>query len=119
MQHAQQIFIYIMGIVSYKVIPILLPSNHKFQIWGECTTFKFLCARFDPLGQKDPLEEEITTQSSILAWRIPWTGEHGRLWSIGWQRVGHDGSYLACMYARLKLILKTGNRNDFFFFYNS
>ena len=39
MQHAQQIFIYIMDIVSYKVIPILLPSNHKFQIRGECTAF--------------------------------------------------------------------------------
>ena len=58
----------------------------------------------------------MATKSSILAWRIPWTEEHGRLWSIGWQRAGHDGSYLACMYARLKLILKTGNRNDFFFF---
>ena len=90
MQHAQQIFIYIMGIVSYKVIPILLPSNHKFQIWGECTTFKFLCARFDPLGQKDPLEEEITTQSSILAWRIPWIEEPGGLQPMGLQRAGHD-----------------------------
>ena len=42
------------------------------------------------LGQEDPLEEDVATQSSILAWRIPWTEEPGRLQSIGWQRVRHD-----------------------------
>ena len=42
------------------------------------------------LGQKDPLEEEMATHSSILAWRIPWTGEPGGLQSMGSQRVGHD-----------------------------
>ena len=42
------------------------------------------------LGQEDPLEEEIATQSSILAWRIPWTEESGGLWPTGSQRVGHD-----------------------------
>ena len=42
------------------------------------------------LVQEDPLEEEMATHSSILAWRIPWTEEHGRLQPIGWQRVGHD-----------------------------
>ena len=42
------------------------------------------------LSQEDPLEKEMTTQSSILAWKIPWTEEPGRLQSIGWQRVGHD-----------------------------
>ena len=41
-------------------------------------------------GQKDPLEEEMATHSSILAWRIPWTEEHGRLQSMGLQRVGHN-----------------------------
>ena len=41
------------------------------------------------LGQQDPLEEEMTTHFSILAWRIPWTEEPGRLRSIGLQRVGH------------------------------
>ena len=35
------------------------------------------------LGQEDPLEEEMATHSSILAWRIPWTGEPGRLLSMG------------------------------------
>ena len=42
------------------------------------------------LGQGDPLEEGIATQSSILAWRIPWTKEPGGLTSIGSQRVGHN-----------------------------
>ena len=42
------------------------------------------------LGQEDPLEEEMATHSSILAWRIPWTEEPGGLQSIGSQRVGHD-----------------------------
>ena len=42
------------------------------------------------LGQEDPLEKEMATHSSILAWRIPWTEEPGRLQSMGLQRVGHD-----------------------------
>ena len=42
------------------------------------------------LGRKDPLEKEIETHSSILAWEIPWTEEPGGLQSIGSQRVGHD-----------------------------
>ena len=42
------------------------------------------------LGQKDPLEQEIATHSSILAWEIPRTEEPGRLQSTGSQRVEHD-----------------------------
>ena len=41
------------------------------------------------LGQEDPLEKEIATHSSILAWRISWTEELGGLQSTGLQRVGH------------------------------
>ena len=40
--------------------------------------------------QEDPLEKEMATHSSILAWEIPWAEEPGRLWSIGLQRVRHD-----------------------------
>ena len=40
-------------------------------------------------GWKDPLEEEMATHSSIIAWRIPWTEEPGGLESMGSQRVGH------------------------------
>ena len=46
--------------------------------------------RFDPWVRKIPLEKEMATHSSILAWRIPWTEEVGGLWSTGLQRVGHD-----------------------------
>ena len=42
------------------------------------------------LGQEDPLEEGMTTHSSVLAWRIPGTGEPGGLPSMGSHRVGHD-----------------------------
>ena len=42
------------------------------------------------LGLEDPLEEGMATHSSILAWRIPWAEEPGRLQSMGLQRVGHD-----------------------------
>ena len=42
------------------------------------------------LDQEDPLEKEMATHSSILAWRIPWTEEPGGLQSVGSHRVGHD-----------------------------
>ena len=41
-------------------------------------------------GGEDPLEEEMPTHSSTLAWRIPWTEEPGGLQSTGSQGVGHD-----------------------------
>ena len=47
------------------------------------------------LGQEDPLEKEIATHTSVLAWKTPWTEEPGGLQSIGSQRVGHDRSDLA------------------------
>ena len=42
------------------------------------------------LGLEDPLEEHIATHSSILAWRIPWIEQPGRLQPMGSQRAGHD-----------------------------
>ena len=42
------------------------------------------------LGWEDPLEKEMATHSSTLAWKIPWAEEPGRLLSMGSQRVGHD-----------------------------
>ena len=48
------------------------------------------------LGQEDPLEMEMSTHSSILAWRIPWTEEPGGLQSMGSERFRHDSSDLAC-----------------------
>ena len=51
------------------------------------------CNAGDPgsiLGSEDPLEKEMATHSSILAWRIPWMEEPGELQSTGSQRVRHD-----------------------------
>ena len=41
-------------------------------------------------GLEDPLEKEVATHSSTLAWKIPWTEEHGRVQSTGSHRVRHD-----------------------------
>ena len=46
--------------------------------------------RIRSLGQEDPPEKGMATHSSILAWKIPWTEEPGRLQFIGSQRVGHN-----------------------------
>ena len=51
------------------------------------------CSAGDPgsiLGWEDPLEKEMATHFSTLAWKIPWTGEPGGLQSVGSQRIGHD-----------------------------
>ena len=56
-----------------------LPSRKDLQETQVCS-----------LGWDDPLEEDMATHSSILAWRIPWTEEPGGLQSMGSQRVGHD-----------------------------
>ena len=46
--------------------------------------------RVQSLGRENPLEKEMATDSSILAWEIPWTEEPSGLQSTGSQRVGHD-----------------------------
>ena len=46
--------------------------------------------RVPSLAWEDPLEKEMATHCSILAWEIPWTEEPGRLQCMGSQRVGHD-----------------------------
>ena len=46
--------------------------------------------RLQSLGREDPLEKEMATHSSILAWKISWTEELGGLQSMGLQRVRHD-----------------------------
>ena len=46
--------------------------------------------RVRSLGQEDPLEKEMATHSSTVAWKIPWMEETGRLQSMGSQRVRHD-----------------------------
>ena len=46
--------------------------------------------RIQSLGREDPLEKEMATQYTTLAWEIPWTEDPGRLQSMGLQRVRHD-----------------------------
>ena len=46
--------------------------------------------RVRSLGQEDPLEKEMATHSSTLAWKIPWMEKPDKLQSVGLQRVGHD-----------------------------
>ena len=56
------------------------------------------------LGQEEPLEKGVATHSSILAWKIPWTEETGRLWSTGSQRVGHNCNFASSMHALPSLV---------------
>ena len=60
------------------------------------------------LGWEDPLEKEMATHSSTLAWKIPWMEEPGRLQSMGLQRVGHDWSTsLECFHNFVDLLKTT------------
>ena len=78
-------------------------SEPYFLDWKEVTQWvKYLPAMQETqemwvrsLGQKDTLEEEMVTHSTLLPWRIPWTGEPDRLQSTGLQRLGHKWSYRA------------------------
>ena len=47
-------------------------------------------AQIQSLGREDPLEKEMATHASIVAWKIPWAEEHGRLQSMGSKRVRHN-----------------------------
>ena len=58
--------------------PLVKAGSRRLEMWVRS------------LGQEDSLEEEMATHSSILTWRIPWTGETGGLQSMGTQRVGHN-----------------------------
>ena len=63
--------------------------------------------QFPSLGREDPLEKETAPYSSTLAWKIPWTEDPGRLWSIGLQRVGQDWSnFTTCTFRNNFLISK-------------
>ena len=74
-----------------KVLPILTPSNTSRHSWGFASLRTLSClnlptmreAWVQSLGWEDPLEKRTATHSNILAWRIPWTEEPGRLQSMG------------------------------------
>ena len=82
--------------VAHRVILASLVFNFTSFIWrgfpGGTDSKQSACNVRDPvwsLAWEDPLEKEMATHSSILAWRIPWTEEPGGLQSMGSQRVGH------------------------------
>ena len=52
------------------------------------------------MGPEYPLEKEMATHSSTLAWKIPWTEEPGRLWSMGSKRAGHDFTFTFTFHCR-------------------
>ena len=64
---------------------LFLFTNGKEFTW-QCRKCEM---RFQSMGQENPLEEEVATHSSILAWKMPWVEEPGRLQSMGLWRVGH------------------------------
>ena len=63
------------------------------------------------LGQEDPLEKEMATHSSTLAWRIPWTEEPGRLQSMGSRRVGHDWATSLSLFTKITADGKCSHEN--------
>ena len=68
-----------------------LPAMQETRVWS--------------LGREDPLEKGMAAHSSILAWRIPWTEEPGRLQPTGSQRVGHDWVTLFTLYNIISLVI--------------
>ena len=77
-----------------KVTFIIFYLHQEIPWWNVAQTVKSLPTmretQVQSLGREDPLEKEVATHSSILAWKIPWTEDPGRLQSLGSQRVGHD-----------------------------
>ena len=79
-------------------IRLLGQSENDTQLWVWASpvaqTIKRLPTMWETwvrsLGQEDPLEKEMAIHSSILVWKISWTGKPGRLQSRGSQRAGHD-----------------------------
>ena len=75
-----------------------VPKKHLLLLWTSLVAQTVKClpitreTQVQSLGQEDLLEKEMATHSSILAWKIPWTEEPGRLQSIESQRAGHDSA---------------------------
>ena len=80
--------------ITYKCPPVYPKSSSDHLASLVAQRLKCLPAmqetRLRSLSQEDPLEKEMATHSSILAWRIPWREEPGGLQSMGSQRVGHS-----------------------------
>ena len=90
-----------LNIRKFTVHVLLKPGLENFEhyftsVWSSLVAQRLKCLPgmqetwVRSLGREDPLEKEMATHSSTLAWRIPWREEPGRLQSMGSQRVGHD-----------------------------
>ena len=73
---------FIMGLLSATRASLVAQTVKRLSAMQE--------TRVRSLGWEDPLEKEMAVHSIILAWKIPWTAEPGRLLSMGSQRVRHD-----------------------------
>ena len=68
---------------------VLFSFDYKFSVQVKCLP-TMQETQVQSLGWEDPLEKEMATHSNILAWKIPWMEEPGRLQSTGLQKVGHN-----------------------------
>ena len=93
----KSLYIFEVKIMQYSwsslIMVVTLCVGFPGGVSGKEPTCQF--SRYEIQGWEDPLEDCIATHSSILAWRIPWTVEPGKLQSTVSQRVGHDWSDLA------------------------
>ena len=78
-----------LAFVSIPTVLAFCKPLHTFMWWLSCKESPCQCrkhkSRVRSLGWEDTLEEEMSTHSSVLDWKIPWTEEPGRLTSMGWQ----------------------------------
>ena len=88
---------------KYRYVGNSIQNNIGLPRWlsGKESACQCKRLRFDPWVRKVSLKNEMATQSSILAWKIPWTEEPGRLQSMGSQRVRHD--WVTNTYFRVRL----------------
>ena len=87
-------FVDICGFIAWPWEYNDLPQVMQLKVFPSGSVVKNLPAmqetRVLSLGQENPREQEMATHSTILAWRIPWTEEPGKLQSMEFQRVGHN-----------------------------
>ena len=82
--------IVILVLLSFDLHTSIIFTHHHYNISSLMAQMVQNPSAIWSLGREDPLEKEMATHSSILAWKIPWTEEPGGLQSLGLQRVGHD-----------------------------
>ena len=78
----------VVATVAFELILVIPMASLVAQTVKHLSTMRETWAQ--SLGWEDPLEKEMSTHSSTIAWKISWTEEPGRLQSMGSQRLGHD-----------------------------